>query len=255
MTQGADLLPAGAVPVEPDRPRPWRTAYADGIAFVGRAMLAGLVCGALVGGVGGRLAMFVLRLTSSDAVRGMDTDDGFTIGVVTFATFFLIVSGAFVGAMGGLLYLVVRGWFPPRGRPVMFGLVGAALGGALFINPDGVDFTVVGPHWLAVALFVLLPAVYGVALSLLAERLLRPGGWQRSRWRWLAALPLASLLIIGPLALTLLVVIALIIGANRSARVARLWRSPSLIWLGRGLIAVILGTSGVQLARDVVAVL
>jgi len=219
MTQAADLRPAGAGPVESDRPRPWRTVSADGAAFVGRVMLAGLVCGALVGGVGGRLAMFVLRLTSSDAVRGLDTDDGFTIGVVTFATFVLIVSGAFVGAMGGLLYLVVRGWFLPGGRPVLLGVAGAALGGALFINPDGVDFTLIGPHWLAVALFVLLPAVYGLALSLLAERLLRPGGWQRSQWRWLAALPLASLLIIGPLALGLLVVIALILDCREiSAR-------------------------------------
>ena len=35
-------------------------------------ILSGVTLGVLVGGVGGRLAMFVLRLTSPDTVRGGD---------------------------------------------------------------------------------------------------------------------------------------------------------------------------------------
>lgn len=250
--------PVRATPAAPaaaagGHPRPWRTVYADGASFVGRGMLAGLIGGALVGGGGGRLAMFVLRLTSSDSVRGLDTDDGFTIGAFTGATLSLVVFTALLGALGGLLYLVVRPWLPPRGRPLVFGLLAATLGGQLFINPDGIDFTVLDPRWLAVTLFVLLPAAYGVALSVLTERLLHPGGWRQSRW--LVALPLAPLLIAGPVVLPVLLVSVLVIGADRAGRLTRLWRSAPLTWLGRSLVAAAIGGTGILLARDVAAVL
>ena len=39
------------------------------------------MAGLLVGGVGGRVAMLLLRLTSDPRLRGLETDDGFTIGV------------------------------------------------------------------------------------------------------------------------------------------------------------------------------
>lgn len=45
-------------------------------------MSAGLIAGALVGGLGGRIAMFILRLTSDPSLRGLTTDDDFTIGIV-----------------------------------------------------------------------------------------------------------------------------------------------------------------------------
>lgn len=253
--RAAELAAAGAAPARDGRPQSWAKVYADGAAFVGRGMLAGLVCGALVGGVGGRLAMFLLRLTSADAVRGLETDDGFAIGAVTGATLFLLIVTTALGAIGGLLYLGVRPWLPPRGRPVVFGLVGAVLGGLLFINPDGRDFTLLGPRWLAVALFVLLPAAYGVSLSLLAERLLRPRGWQRNRWRWLAALPLVVPLGTGVLGLGVVLVIGLLVGVNRTGHVVRLWQSGPVVWLGRGALAVALGIGGVLLVRDIAAVL
>ena len=255
MARTAAVPTAEATLVETDRPRSWRSVYAEGAAFVGWGMLAGLVCGALIGGVGGRLAMLLLRLTSDDAVRGVESDDGFTIGAVTGATVFLVATTTFLGALGGLLYLVVRPWLPPRWRPVLFGLLGATVGGTLFIQPGGVDFTLLDPRWLAVALFVALPAAYGVALSLLAERLLRPVGGPRGRWRWLAGLPVVLLLATGPVGMAVLLPIGLLIGANRSGGLARLWRAAPLTWLGRGMVAVILCASGVQLARDVGAVL
>src|SRR5215207_3049553 len=248
MAPTADIAPAGVEHVADGQRRSWRTVYADGVAFVGRGMLAGLVCGALIGGVGGRLAMLLLRLTSDDFVRGLDTDDGFTIGAVTEATFFLIFVTALLGALGGLLYLVVRGWLPPRWRPPVFGLLGATVGGALVIAPDGVDFTLLEPRWLAVALFVALPAVYGVALSLLAERLLRPDGGPGGRWRWLAVLPFVLTLATGPIGAAVLLPIGLLIGVNRSGTLVRLWRSASVVWLGRGAVAAALGIGGVALA-------
>jgi hypothetical protein len=251
----ADVAPAGAVPAKDGRSRSWRSVYADGATFVGRGMLAGLVCGALIGGVGGRLAMLLLRLTSDVFVRGLESDDGFTIGAVTAATFFLIFLTALLGALGGLLYLVVRGWLPPRWRPLVFGLLGATVGGALVIVPDGVDFTLLEPRWLAVALFVALPAAYGVALSLLAERLLRPDGGPGGRWRWLAVLPFVLTLATGPIGVAVLLPVGLLIGVNRSGALVRLWRSASVVWLGRGAVAAALGIGGTFLVRDIVAVL
>lgn len=82
--------------------------------------LSGLVCGALVGGLAGRLAMLVLRLTSDPSLRGLKTDDDFVIGAITPATLFLLFSTAAFGMFGGAVYLALRGWLPPpagRGSP------------------------------------------------------------------------------------------------------------------------------------------
>src|SRR5258708_6692212 len=48
--------------------------------FLSRGLRWGLVAGAIIGGLGGRLAMLVLRLTSNGSVRGVKTSDGFVIG-------------------------------------------------------------------------------------------------------------------------------------------------------------------------------
>lgn len=66
----------------------WRKLFADSFAFFSPALLVGLVTGLLIGGVGGRLAMFLLRLTSSESLHGVETDDGFIIGSLTSDTFF-----------------------------------------------------------------------------------------------------------------------------------------------------------------------
>jgi hypothetical protein len=246
-----------AVPVlDHSHRRPWRAVYADAASMLSVGSLAGLVCGALVGGVGGRLAMFILRLTSDDALHGLATDDGFTIGAFTAATVFLVLFAALLGAVGGLVYLGARERLPARWRPLLFGLFGATVGGALFIHPDGTDFTLLEPLWLAVALFVLLPAAYGVALSLLTERLLRATRWQRSRWRWVALLPAGlALLALGLSGLGVLLLSGLLIGATRSDRVVALWRSVPVTWLGRAAFVAALGIGGVVLARAVAAIL
>lgn len=56
--------------------------------------------------------MFLLRLTSDDSLRGIETDDGFIIGRFSGDTVFLLGAGAFVGAFGGLIYLGLREWLP-----------------------------------------------------------------------------------------------------------------------------------------------
>jgi len=201
------------------------------------------------------MSMFLLRVLSDDSLHGMKTDDDFTIGSFTGETAFLVLLATFLGALGGLIYLAVREWLAPRWRSVLFGLLGATVGGTLVIRPDGVDFTVLSPLWLAVALFVALPAVYAVSLSLLTERLVRSDSFQQSRWRWVAVLPLASLLLAGPFGIVALLLLGFIVGINRSGEVTLLWRSAPVTWLGRAGIAAATAGGGIFLARDVVAVL
>ena len=71
-------------------------------------IVAGITVGVLVAGVGSRLAMLVLRLTSSRFVRGVVSDDGFVIGRVTLGgTYNLLVLGAVVGVIGAGVYRLV----------------------------------------------------------------------------------------------------------------------------------------------------
>src|SRR5690349_13321207 len=75
-------------------------------ATLAAGVTAGFVAGVVIGGVGGRLAMLALRLTSNPGLRGLATDDGFTIGRVSAATIFLLGVTAALGMAGGLFYLV-----------------------------------------------------------------------------------------------------------------------------------------------------
>jgi hypothetical protein len=61
-----------------------------------------------------------------------------------------------------------------------FAVLAGAVGGALFVHDfPSFDYTVLTPTWLAVALFVALPLVYGMVVALLVEGLDGPTGWLR----------------------------------------------------------------------------
>jgi hypothetical protein len=195
--------------------------------------------------------MLVLRLTSDDSVRGVKSDDGFVIGRFSSETTFLVVLAALLGAIGGLVYLLVREWLPRNWRAVAFGLLCATVIGSSIISPDGVDFTALSPRWLAVAMFVLIPAAYGVVASVLVERALRVQRTRRDASRWLAILPLGLLLLSGPFALAGVVVFAAVLYANRSGRFAELWRSVGVTWVGRGAVSIVFLASGAALVQDV----
>ncbi len=136
--------------------------------------LAGGIAGLVWGGVGGRVAMRIVFLTSDDRVRGVISDDGFEIGRISFETIELLVFATFLGVIGGLTYGFVRMLL--RGPTWVVAMaVGVAVGsgvGALIVQP-GVDFELLEPLWLTIGLFVLLPGAWGVTVVLLTERLLR----------------------------------------------------------------------------------
>ncbi len=240
---------------------PWRDLYFDAATSLNRGLVIGLLCGALIGGVGGRLAMFVLRVTSDESVRGLKTDDDFTIGEFTGDTVFLVAFAALLGAAGGLLYILGREWLPPRARPAVCGLFFGTLGGSAFVEPGGIDFTLLEPLWLAVAMFIALPALYGVALSALIERRIvqaKSAESNRGRRGWVSILrflPLGLILVGGPFGVAAALLGALLIAANRSGEVARVWRSMPAVWLGRGALAVATGLAGFELFSDAADIL
>ncbi|MEX2080527.1 MAG: hypothetical protein WEC33_02840 [Dehalococcoidia bacterium] len=164
--------------------------------------------GALVGGVGGRLAMFLLRLTSADGVRGIESDDGFIIGRFDpLATAQLILFTALLGSITGLIMVAGRPFFPRRGMALAWGIAGALLGGSILVEADGVDFTVLEPHWLAVSLFVAIPAAGACLIAWLQD--LYPRFW----WRHRIATAVACLVIVPAIIFVPVGIVCLLVAA------------------------------------------
>jgi hypothetical protein len=162
------------------------------IVLLSRTIVTGAVGGAVIGGIGGRLAMRVLFITTGDAVKGVTSDDGFTIGRFTLGkTVGLIGVTTAIGIFAALLMLLALPFV--RGRrmvPVMTVYYGV-IGGALMVHRGGVDFTRLHPVMLAVVLFVAICAGFGAA----AARMLDAAAGrdeEQPRW-WLVGPPLAVL--------------------------------------------------------------
>jgi hypothetical protein len=234
----------------------WQEHLQRSARRLGAALWAGLIGGAVVGGIGGRLAMFVLRLTSDPTLHGLETDDGFVIGEFTGDTAFLVLFTAALGALGGIFYLTIRSWLPKRVRVGAFTLLAAVVGGSLVIRPDGIDFTLLEPLWFAVALFVALPALYGLMMSSFAERLLseREGGPRFSGWLPSLA-PLLGLAIGGPAGLMLLVLAALGWILNLKLPLAEIWTSRGVAWIGRTALLSVGALALATLTADIAEIL
>jgi hypothetical protein len=158
-------------------------------------VVAGVPTGVLVGGVGSRLAMLLLRVTSPDSVIGVESDDGFVIGQVTLSgTYNLLNLGVIVGVVGAAAYVLVSPWLigPLWFRRFTVSVVAGAFVGSMVIHADGTDLTVLEPLWLAVALFVGLPALFGWVIGPVVDAVDSADSWtRRGRLRW--TLPLVVL--------------------------------------------------------------
>jgi hypothetical protein len=211
----------------------------------------------VVGGIGGRLAMFVLRLTSSSTLHGVATDDGFTIGIVSVQTGFLLIAATVLGAGGGAIYLVIRGWLPERARPWITAVIGGILGGGAIIRPGGIDFGLLDPLPLAVAMFIAIPALGAAAISVVAERLLADGSSTERANRWLLGLvPLTLVAVLGPFGLIAMVATILIgMLGPRYPALGEAWTSRLATGLGRVALIVATAAGAVVLANDIGAVL
>ena len=218
------------------------------------AVVAGVSVGILFIGPGSRLAMFVLRVTSPESVVGVESDDGFEIGRFTLGgSYQLLAVGAAVGVVGALAYVAVAPWLIGPGwfRRLTVGLTAGAMVGSMVIVPGGIDFTFLKPTWLAVALFVGLPVVSGILLSLAVDVVATPESWtSRGRTAWL--LPVVLLALVPP-ALLVLVPVVLIVALLLPVR--RLLLQPLLdshvgTVVVRGVFLVIPVLSFLALGQD-----
>lgn len=213
--------------------------------YVVVAVVAGLGSGVLLAGAGGRLAMRLLAATAGDAAQGRLTEAEETVGRITVGgtVGFVLFTGLFFGGASGVLYLIVRRWLPP-GR-----LGGVAFGGLLLVllgtrldplRADNPDFGIVGPSWLAVAVFSALVIAHGMLVAALA-------GW------YSRSLPLISrrrraiaghgpMLLLGPMAPVVLPIVGIGIGAvglSRLRPVVDAVRSRRYVIGGRIVLVVI----------------
>ena len=190
--------------------------------------------------------MLVLRLGSDDALLGAETDDGFTIGIITPATFFLLMVTAGLGAVTGVAYVAGRNALPARGRAWFVGAVVALVTGADSVDPGSFDFSALEPTSFAVAAFTLLPGIAAFTIVTVVERLLQIAPWSN--------VPLAVVLSLAALVLNVvLTVVAVVVGAalvlRRSPVLAGRIQSVARVVVPIALVAVAV-RSGVLLWRD-----
>jgi hypothetical protein len=221
----------------------------------GAAALGGLAAGFLVGGIGGRLAMFILRLTSDDRVVGIQSDDDFTIGRISLDSIFLIAATTLVGTILAFAYLLVRRWLPEHRRPLQAAVFFGLIGGAAVIKPDGVDFTLLEPLWLAVLLFVALPAAYGALMAAIVEGLIaRPGHLRKAR-----VAGIIGFVVIGFFGLMGAVIAAvgfiLVLIGRRWPATAEAVTHPVPTWIVRVALVAVAVVSAQALVTDVAEIL
>jgi hypothetical protein len=152
-----------------------RAAARDALRSVAGVLTAGLVAGALVAGLGGRLLMRVLAATSGDDAQGRLTEAEETVGEITFdgTLGFVIFVGLLVPAGASLVYLVLRRFLPDRAwiAGLVFGLLLLATFGVDDpLASDNVDFRILRPLPLAVGLVVATALLFGVTFTALAAR-------------------------------------------------------------------------------------
>ena len=121
---------------------------------------AGLLAGSLFLGIGGRIAMRAIA-----ALRGAPAE------LSVSGTLIVVFSGAWRGALCGLLYPVIRRLF--RGAGLGKGLIlgVATLILSIGLRPDGVQLArALEALPLALVLFTVLALIYGVSVQFTVER-------------------------------------------------------------------------------------
>jgi len=160
--------------------------------------VSGIIVGVLAVGLPSRIAMRVLAVTSGDKVQGAFSDDAEEIGEITLmgSIIVIVVVGAIVGVLGGSLYALLRPLLPAVHRALASGVIAAGIGAAFLVKPDGRDFAILHPLWLAVALFVAIPFLFGLLLPIVDERL--RGFYERAPMRLPHLLAFTPMLILVP---------------------------------------------------------
>jgi hypothetical protein len=154
--------------------------------------------------------MRILAATSGPSAQGRLTEAEAVIGeITTGGTLFLVFFGGLFGLLGGVGYYTTRRWLPDRSLPA--GLVVAGIGGAVLIRPSGllqpdsIDFEILGPRWLAALLGVLLIVGLGAVAGVLIDTFLPIWPRPSPTLKGLAGLvPLVLIVGVGPASLVVL---------------------------------------------------
>ena len=128
---------------------------------VGAGVVAGLLTGAVIGGIGAHIAMRIIALVAT-------MQPSFSLGGTTG----ILMIGAILGMPFGLIYVAIRRYLPGRG--VWNGLVYGALLWLIFVVPTFLlaregELALVSPL-AGIAIFLLVPLLYGMALAVLIGR-------------------------------------------------------------------------------------
>lgn len=238
-----------------DSDAPMRRSLADDARSVAWWLLvgagAGAMAGFVVGGIGGRLAMLLLRLTSPEIVIGLTSDDGFVIGEVTVRTLQLALGMTMLGAIYGVAYALLRPGIPAALRLPLWAGFAALAGGATFVHEDGIDFRLLEPAALSIAIFVALPGVAAALVVLLVERWSVAAPWADRRLTTLLVVAtLGSTFALVPVALAF----ALALAVRRSDRTAEALRHAGRVAVPTGIVALA-ALAGLNLVRESIRIL
>jgi len=106
-------------------------------------------------------------------------------------------------------------------------------------------------------MFVALPFGYGVVVSILAERFLRPdSAFRTSRFALVGLVAMLPMILFGlfGLAIILLAIIAFAVW-RWAPDVASMLSSGPATWVGRSILAIVGVAAAVELVRDPIAIL
>lgn len=246
-------MDAAAHPIERDRSESWGASAERAARRLAAITLAGALLGAVVGGVVGRLTMMLLAVLNPQAT-GVLSDDGFSIGQFTLdGSLQLLGASTQFGLIGAAVYAAVRGLMTgPRWFQVLSVSAGpAVVVGALLVHADGVDFTVLQPAWLSIALFVAIPAVYAGLLTVVAERWLRADHWFATARLPRPLLPLLLWVVLAPLIPVIVLVWATREWLLRQPRLRVAVTAPVVPWVARAGLTVVFVLALVDLLTDV----
>ena len=236
----------------------WPSRLAASLRTIGAVCSAGIICGVLVAGFIGRFVMRVLAATSGDGAQGLLTDAEEVVGEITLSGTigFIIFVGLSAGAVAAIVLLVARPWLHVNGAAagVMAGLVPLVVFGDKDFSSENLDFSILTPTWLAVALIVGGTALFGAALGSVAARLQQTAGGD-SRFRTVPVLGLIPFALVPPFLLGLVVYVA-----GRTALPGRLFavlEQRPIQLVGRVVVAGLVGFSlcrTVQSSVDILSI-
>ncbi|MDI3211295.1 hypothetical protein [Arthrobacter sp. AL12] len=208
------------------------------------ATVAAVASAFLVAWPGGRLVMRILALTSPASAQGRLTEAQAIVGIPTVegTLALLIFAGLPAGFAAAFIYMLIRRWLP-EGR-----WAGPALGVVLLLvfgasveplRPENIDFDIIEPGWLTVALFAALAVFHGALVAAVAgavsDRLL-----PLSKTTWKSYLPLLAAVLFPPAGIVLGLG-GLLVMAWAKIVPATWSRHPrAALWVGRGMLLLAL---------------